>query len=884
MMNQKKYTEWAALAPLINRTIVDKGFLLKPLFLFKFMIEIVIHYDIMKGKVNRRCPLATKKKKKKSSKKNNKSTKNTTKASKKTNKKGSNKKSKTKSQQRDIILYEIKLVCLVAITVLMILSFHTKSVGLLGTYINGLFKGLFSKAAYIFPYLFFTVVFVSLNKNFQKMKYRYIIAFFLSLSAVLLYITVPTFDIAVESFEIDYFSINGIIKSYEYGIAGTGGGVIGNILTYLLYYLIGKIGIYLLIAVNFLVSFLLISNYSLKTGFKTLKKTTDNFAESYERKKIHNKINVSHRKINHLKNESMRGVKKGFRVSSINEEKSKDELPISAKTDDVIQSNIEIHDYVEKDSDQDVESLAATEQKTQAEPKASNDTKEVDMATETKKKEVKKLKDSDIDAETTEKLEKELDENSHIQFPDYVLPRINLLNRAKKRGKINHDEYRKKADVLFNTLKNFNVDGQLISITNGPSLTRYEFKPSPGIKVSKIKGLSDDIALKLAVPRVRIAPVPNKAAIGIEVPNKSTNLVNIRQVLNTKEFKASESKLNVVLGKNISGKTVIADLAEMPHLLIAGATGSGKSVCVNTIIASILYSATPDEVKFLMIDPKVVELSHYNGIPHLVLPVVTDPKKAAIALNWAVKEMEERYDKFAKTFTRDLKSYNKKFPDEKMSQIVVIIDELADLMMVAPKQVENSIARIAQKARAAGIHLIVATQRPSVDVITGVIKANIPSRISFAVSSSVDSRTILDEGGAEKLLGKGDMLYRPVGAPKPIRLQGAYISDEEVSKTTEFIKNQIDKDKINYKEEILEEPKVVDIEHEVDEYLSQAIEVVVRAQKGSISLVQRKLRVGYNRAARMIDSMEERNIVGPANGSKPREVLMSPEELENLEV
>jgi S-DNA-T family DNA segregation ATPase FtsK/SpoIIIE len=329
---------------------------------------------------------------------------------------------------------------------------------------------------------------------------------------------------------------------------------------------------------------------------------------------------------------------------------------------------------------------------------------------------------------------------------------------------------------------------------------------------------------------------------------------------------------------------VIADLADMPHLLIAGATGSGKSVCVNTIVTSILYSATPDEVKFLMIDPKVVELSHYNGIPHLVLPVVTDPKKAAIALNWAVKEMEERYEKFAKTYTRDLQSYNAKFPEGKMSQIVVIIDELADLMMVAPKQVENSIARIAQKARAAGIHLIVATQRPSVDVITGVIKANIPSRISFAVSSAVDSRTILDEGGAEKLLGKGDMLYRPVGAPKPIRLQGAFISDEEVSKTTEFIKNQIDKEKINYKDEILDEPQVVDIDHETDEYLSQAIDIVVKSQKGSISLIQRKLRVGYNRAARMIDSMEERNIVGAANGSKPREVLVSKEDLEDIEV
>ena len=809
-------------------------------------------------------------------------TKNKKSTTKKTNKK------LLKKDNKDVILYEIKLICLIAATVLMILSFHTESVGLVGNYINSFFKGLFSNAAYVFPYLFFTVVFVSLNKNFKKYKFRYIIAFFLMLSAILLYITVPTFDKATEIFNINYFSFEGIKKSYQFGMAGTGGGIVGNILTYLLYYLIGKIGIYLTILVNFVISILLITNYSIKTGFKTIKKKTDNFAESYEKKKINNKINVSNRKINHLKTESMRGIKKGFRVSSaesgnLKNEVKKSEEKSQKETEDNLSLGIEIHDYVEKETE---EKISKPIEETKEEPikKNERDLKQKEEKKSAEKKEVKKIKDSDIDQETTEKIEKELEENSHIQFPDYVLPRINLLNKSEKRDKIDHAEYRRKADILFQTLKNFNVDGKIISITNGPSLTRYEFKPSPGIKVSKIKGLSDDIALKLAVPRVRIAPVPNKAAIGIEVPNKSTNLVNIRQVLSSKEFRSTDKKLNVVLGKSISGKTVIADLADMPHLLIAGATGSGKSVCVNTIVTSILYSATPDEVKFLMIDPKVVELSHYNGIPHLVLPVVTDPKKAAIALNWAVKEMEERYEKFAKTFTRDLQSYNVKFPEGKMSQIVVIIDELADLMMVAPKQVENSIARIAQKARAAGIHLIVATQRPSVDVITGVIKANIPSRISFAVSSAVDSRTILDEGGAEKLLGKGDMLYRPVGAPKPIRLQGAFISDGEVSRTTEFIKNQIDKEKINYKDEILDEPQVVDIDHETDEYLSQAIDIVVKSQKGSISLIQRKLRVGYNRAARMIDSMEERNIVGAANGSKPREVLVSKEDLEDIEV
>jgi S-DNA-T family DNA segregation ATPase FtsK/SpoIIIE len=662
---------------------------------------------------------------------------------------------------------------------------------------------------------------------------------------------------------ITFLSFKGLKESFENGVNTYGGGVFGNLLTYILYNLIGKVGIYLVIIMNLIISLLLLTNYSLKSGLGVIKKTTDNFADSYEKKKIENKIHINNRTITNLKKESLRGVKHGYRVSSLDEE------AINKKED----KDIEINDYTDKQIEI-VDSKPLEDNK----PLDVVDEKEVKKISSTKKSVIK-----EIDSKETEKIEEELEQNSHIQFPDYVLPRLNLLDKTKSKERINHSEYRENADILFKTLKNFNVDGKIISITNGPSLTRYEFQPSPGIKVSKIKGLSDDIALKLAVPRVRVAPVPNKAAIGIEVPNKKTNIVQIRQVLDTKEFKEENSKLNIVLGKTISGKTVIADLSGMPHLLIAGATGAGKSVCVNIIITSILFSKTPDEVKFLMIDPKVVELSHYNGIPHLVLPVVTDPQKAAIALNWVVKEMEERYEKFAKTATRDLKSYNNKFPDKKMPQIVVVIDELADLMMVAPKQVENSIARIAQKARAAGIHLIVATQRPSVDVITGLIKANIPSRISFAVSSSVDSRTILDEGGAEKLIGKGDMLYKPIGAPKPIRLQGAFISDNEVSNVTEFIKKQIDVDKINYREEIVEEEITPDID-EVDEYLAQAIEIVVNSQKGSISFLQRKMRIGYNRAARLIDAMEERNIVGPANGSKPRMVLVTEDKLSKLEV
>jgi S-DNA-T family DNA segregation ATPase FtsK/SpoIIIE len=416
----------------------------------------------------------------------------------------------------------------------------------------------------------------------------------------------------------------------------------------------------------------------------------------------------------------------------------------------------------------------------------------------------------------------------------------------------------------------------------------YEVQPSAGVKVSKIVNLSDDIALNLAASQVRIvAPIPGKAAVGIEVPNEETSLVTLREVIDASDFTKSKNHLKILLGKDIQGRPIVGDLDKMPHLLIAGATGSGKSVCVNTIITSILFNATPEEVKFLMIDPKVVELSNYNGIPHLILPVVTDPKKASVALGWAVTEMDKRYELFAAESVRDVDAYNKKVEQgtthepEKLPKIVVIIDELADLMMVAPGQVEDAICRLAQKARASGIHLIVATQRPSVDVITGLIKANIPSRIAFSVSSSTDSRTILDMGGAEKLLGRGDMLYYPTGMPKPMRVQGAFLSDEEVADVVGYVKKQVDE--VDYQTEILERSYSVGPEDEEDEYLPEAIELVIEQEQASTSMLQRRFRVGYNRAARMIDAMEERGIIGPSNGSKPREVLMSQAELDSLE-
>ncbi|NLX64354.1 MAG: DNA translocase FtsK [Clostridiaceae bacterium] len=472
---------------------------------------------------------------------------------------------------------------------------------------------------------------------------------------------------------------------------------------------------------------------------------------------------------------------------------------------------------------------------------------------------------------------------------EYIFPPTELLSRSKE-GEINMRKIRTSsidsAKKLESTLASFGIDAKIINVSVGPAFTRYELQPGPGVKVSRIVNLTDDIALNLAATGVRIeAPIPGKAAIGIEVPNKEVAPISLRSVLESEEFRKQSSHLSVALGKDISGENVVIDLAKMPHLLIAGATGSGKSVCINSIIISLLYKATPDDVRLLMIDPKVVELGVYNGIPHLLIPVLTDPNKAAGALRWAVTEMTTRYKLFADKGVRDLLGYNALVDEtgegEKLPQIVIIIDELADLMMVAPHDVEDSICRLAQMARAAGMHLVIATQRPSVNVITGVIKANIPSRIAFAVSSQVDSRTILDMGGAEKLLGKGDMLYYPVGIPKPIRVKGAFVTDKEVELVVDFVKNQV---RARYDEEIIEninDNARNDDEgnkgEQYDELLNEAIEAVIDCGQASVSFIQRKFKVGYARAGRIIDQMAERNIISGYEGSKPRRVLITRE-------
>ena len=528
------------------------------------------------------------------------------------------------------------------------------------------------------------------------------------------------------------------------------------------------------------------------------------------------------------------------------------------------------------------------------------DTADIDTALESARDEAEESVPERITVDFKKETDAVADEISEKinDMPIYKFPPVSLLNDISgNNSKAVTAELESTAEKLVETLKSFGVETRVVDVSRGPTVTRYELQPRAGVKISKITSLADDIALNLATAGVRIeAPIPNKAAVGIEVPNKASSTVGIREVIESTTFSASKSKLTVSMGKDIGGNTVIADIAKMPHGLIAGATGSGKSVCINSFIISLLYKASPDDVKLLMIDPKVVELGIYNGIPHLLVPVVTEPRKAAGALGWAVNEMEQRYKMFADRDVRNIEGYNKlveTLADEpevkKMPRIVIIIDELADLMITAPKEVEDSINRIAAKARAAGIHLLIATQRPSVNVVTGVIKANIPTRIAFAVSSHIDSGTILDCAGAEKLLGRGDMLFSPMGANKPFRIQGCFVSDEEVERVVEFVKSG---GRADYDDNIMleierqaaiEKQQRTGVPEEAadadDPVLEEAIKVVVELGQASTSLLQRKLKLGYARAARIIDQMEERGIIGGYEGAKPRQVLITKEQL-----
>ena len=511
-------------------------------------------------------------------------------------------------------------------------------------------------------------------------------------------------------------------------------------------------------------------------------------------------------------------------------------------------------------------------------------------------------------------MNEQIDESQKAPAPVYDYPPIDLLTQGKHASVAGAEtELRESSACLLDTLDSFNIEAQIIGIVRGPSVTRFELTIPRGIKISRITALSDDIALSLGAANVRIAPIPDKVAVGIEVPNKTVNTVFIRECIGSPAFANAKSRLSFAVGKDITGKPVIGDIAKMPHMLIAGTTGSGKSVCINSMLISLLYKSTPEEVRLIMVDPKMVELGNYNGIPHLLIPVVTDPKKAAGALNWAVGEMERRYKLFADHQVRNLVGYNDLMRSEKakaeqtedghpeqyqvLPQIVIVIDELADLMMVAAKEVENSICRIAQKARAAGMHLVVATQRPSADVITGIMKANIPSRIAFAVASQIESRIILDTTGAEKLIGKGDMLYAPLGEGKPTRVQGCFISNEEIEAVIARIKET---STAEYSEEILEHIEqqaeqvgnnkgggssgTNDLGDDEDELIEEAIEVIMDCRQASTSMLQRRLKLGYSRAARIIDQIEDRGIIGPSEGSKPRQILISREDWQEMKL
>ena len=593
-----------------------------------------------------------------------------------------------------------------------------------------------------------------------------------------------------------------------------GGGIIGSFLGFFFYKLFGTIGAYLVTFFAISISILFLTDIKLIELYMQL----INFSKRFKRK-----VDRSEK----------------AKKSQDNQDFSPEQM-LEISTDD-----IKIVDYTQSQAKETLKGV--------------NIKKEVEI----------------IDSEIKEKSSKSLATN-------YKVPSLNMLNSPVNKFNLNDErEIRNNGKIIEETMKNFGIEATITQINKGPTITCYELSPAPGIKLSRIVSLSDNIALSLASSDIRIeAPIPGKSAVGIEVPNKNKDSVLLKELLLSKEYINIDSNIPLALGKDVSGKTIVSSIDKMPHLLIAGATGSGKSVCINTIIMNILYKSSPDDVKLLLIDPKVVELNVYNGIPHLLIPVVTEAKRAAFALNWAVEEMEKRYKIFAKNGVRDITSYNAKLTNnsqEKLPMIVIIIDELADLMMVAAQEIEDYICRLAQMARAAGMYLIVATQRPSVDVITGTIKANIPSRISFAVSSQIDSRTILDMAGAEKLLGKGDMLFYPSFYSKPLRLQGAFISEEEVSQVVNFLKDQ---NITEYDEDIIElvqNVKEIDI-IDADVLLPEAIDLVINEGQASVSLLQRKLKIGYARAGRIVDEMEERGVIGGFEGSKPRKVLITKDE------
>lgn len=823
--------------------------------------------------------------------------------------------------QEEILLWSVVAISLV----LFISNFGVG--GSVGSTVSSFFFGVFGIIAYIFPVLLFVGTFFGVSNKDNPFA-------ILKLVAAILFVMFICFFMELVVAGSDVMTPT---EAYTYSAEHkTGGGFIGGTFSYLMVPAFGLPGCYIIDVIVLIISIVLITEKSALKGFKKGgQKVYESAKENTER----------YQEIRELRQEERAKRRMDKKVSGVSPDIKICDKKKDGKTDEV--NEIRIEDYPDLPEVKEEKRVKipsdAVEPIFPPEPElASNMESALNQVVisgefrseETPVEEAPVPVVSKVQAAASEPvhesvheparepahekakvsandLEKEVEEVANIiedEVPvqEYVYPPIDLLKpgSGKKNGNT-EAQLRETAMKLQQTLKNFGVNVTVTNISCGPAVTRYEIQPEMGVKVSKIVNLADDIKLNLAAADIRIeAPIPGKAAVGIEVPNKENVTVPFRELVESEEFAKSKSKISFAVGKDISGKVKVTDIAKMPHLLIAGATGSGKSVCINTIIMSILYKADPNEVKLIMIDPKVVELSVYNGIPHLMIPVVTEPKKAAGALHWAVAEMTERYNKFAEANVREINGYNTKVESiqvpegqerpKKMPQIVIIVDELADLMMVASNEVEEAICRLAQLARAAGIHLVIATQRPSVNVITGLIKANMPSRIAFAVTSGTDSRTILDMNGAEKLLGKGDMLFDPQGVPKPIRVQGAFVSDKEVSDVVEFLTEKNGharySDDVQAKLENMEASSnsTVSISDSDsgddgrDAYFMEAAKILMDKEKASIGMLQRYLKVGFNRAARIMDQLEEAGIVGPEEGTKPRKILMSPEEFEQF--
>jgi S-DNA-T family DNA segregation ATPase FtsK/SpoIIIE len=795
-------------------------------------------------------------------------------------KRQTNRSAKEKATQNPNFLRdEIVILVSLAICIFCVISFFGIG-GFIGDAVATFLFGTFGFLAYIVPILLFVGLTFLLSNKGNKNAYIKAGAIF-----VLFLMFCTLFQLIIYGYYIDL----GFLYK-ECALHKDGGGFIGAAIVKLLVPAIGTVGTYVIVFLVCIIAFVVLTG---KSFVGAVKKNGEKVYQAAKEDAIR-------RKEQHEKEQQDKEKQEGKQTSKEPTIKRMDKVVSGVSFNTTLEEPTQEMKEITSPFVEEEESLESTELVINRATPIAEEDDFVDPDKEERERKRRSTKESRESAATeADHVEEEIKKQEVKPKKAYKFPPVALLTRGRKSGGDSDEHLRETARKLEQTLQNFNVNVTVTNVSCGPAVTRYELQPEQGVKVSKIVGLADDIKLNLAASDIRIeAPIPGKAAVGIEVPNKENAAVMLRDLLESPEFKTHSSKIAFATGRDIGGKVVIADIAKMPHVLIAGATGSGKSVCINTLIMSILYKATPDEVRMIMIDPKVVELKVYNGIPHLLIPVVTDPKKAAGALNWAVAEMTRRYQLFAECNVRDLKGYNERVEalkdveaenkPSKLPQIVIIVDELADLMMVAPGEVEDAICRLAQLARACGIHLVLATQRPSVNVITGLIKANMPSRIAFAVSSGVDSRTIIDMNGAEKLLGKGDMLFYPTGYPKPVRVQGTFVSDQEVQAVVDYlIKNGNTAD---YNEEITNHINSAQTSatpiggssgaDDRDIYFVDAGKFVIEKDKASIGMLQRVFKIGFNRAARIMDQLADAGVVGEEEGTKPRKILMTMEEFE----